>query len=216
MAYKCPLCGSPLTEAHFHRVVKLQEKKEKVQKGELEKIRREAAAAKAAAVTERKKRQEERAKAKQDVEAARKEAADRERRKNAIRFKRMQARNRKLQEEMKMLKKHTSPQEIGLCDEGVLAKRLQKEFPEDRIQHVGKGGDVLQFVLFNKQDAGCIVYECKRVDRIASDHVAQTCLAKKTRQAHYAILVTTGTRRGFSGLDQQDGIFLAWISTPHY
>jgi hypothetical protein len=201
MAYKCPLCGSSLSEGHYHRVVKLQAKKEQVQKGELEKVRREAAAAKAAAASERKKR-------KQDVQAARKDAADLERRKNAIRFKRMQARNRKLQEEMKMLKKHTSPQEIGLCDEGVLAKRLQKEFPEDRIQHVGKGGDVLQFVFFNKQEAGCIVYECKRVDRIASDHVAQTCLAKKTRQAHYAILVTTGTRRGFSGLDQQDGIFL--------
>lgn len=46
-----------------------------------------------------------------------------------------------LQEEMKMLKKHTSPQEIGLADEGVLMNRLAKEFPEDRIEHVGKGGD---------------------------------------------------------------------------
>lgn len=47
----------------------------------------------------------------------------------------MQARNAKLQEEMKMLKQHTSPQGIGLADESVLVKRLVKEFPEDRIEH---------------------------------------------------------------------------------
>ncbi len=101
MAYKCPLCGSPLTEHHFHKVIKLQERKEKVQKGELEKIKKEAAAAKAAVAAEKKKQQDIRAKAKRDVEAAKKQAALNERNKNAVRFKRMQARNKKLQEEMK-------------------------------------------------------------------------------------------------------------------
>ncbi len=38
--------------------------------------------------------------------------------------------------------------------------------------------------------------------------MAQTSLAKKTRQAYYGILVTTGTRKGFCGLDQESGIFL--------
>ena len=42
----------------------------------------------------------------------------------------------------------------------------------------------------------------------SSDHVAQTSLAKKTRQANYGILVTTGTRKGFAGLDQEAGIFV--------
>lgn len=208
MKYKCPLCGSALTERHYHEVVKVQARKEKVQKGELEKIKREVETARAVAATEKKRRQEIGAKAKRDVEAARKEAAERERSKNAIRFKRMQARNRKLQEEMKMLKKHTSPQELGLADEGVLVRRLRKEFPEDRIEHAGKGGDVLQHVRLNGIDAGCIVYECKHTDRIAADHIIQTCGAKKTRQASYGILVTTGSRRGFSGLDQDSGIFV--------
>ena len=120
----------------------------------------------------------------------------------------MQARNKKLQEEMKMLKKHTSPQEIGLADEGMLVKRLAKEFPEDRIEHVGKGGDVLHYVIFDNEEAGCIVYECKHKDSISSSDVTQTALAKKTRQAYYGILVTTGTRKGFSGLDQEAGIYL--------
>lgn len=43
--YKCPLCGSPLTEDHYHRVIKLQEKKEKVRKGELDKLRKQVEAA---------------------------------------------------------------------------------------------------------------------------------------------------------------------------
>lgn len=208
MVYKCPLCGSSLTEHHYLKVIKLQERKEKVQKGELDKMRKQAAAAKAAAAAATKKQQDILAKAKQDVEAAKKQAAVTERKKSAVRDKRLIARIKKLEEEKKMLQKHTSPQEIGLADEGVLVKRLEREFPDDRIEHVGKGGDVLHFVVFDKEDAGCIIYECKHTDRISSDHVDQTSLAKKTRQANYGILVTTGTRKGFSGLDQEAGIFL--------
>ena len=201
MAYNCPLCGSSLTERHYHKVIKDQEKKAKVQKGALERVKKEAEVAKAVAAAAKKK-------AKQDVVAAKKQAALNERNKNAVRFKRMQARNKKLQEEMEMLKKHTSPQEIGLADEGVLVNRLAKEFPEDRIEHVGKGGDVLHYVIFDNKEAGCIVYECKHKDGISSADVTQTALAKKTRQAYYGILVTTGTRKGFSGLDREAGILL--------
>lgn len=208
MKYTCPLCGSPLTEKHYQRVIKLQEKKEKVQKGELDKLKKQAEAAKAAAAAARRKEQEIRAKAKQDVEAAKKQVTIAERKKNEIRHKRLMARIKKLEEEKKMLQKHTSPQEIGLADEAALVKRLQKEFPDDRVEHVGKGGDVLHYVVFDEEDAGCIVYECKHADRISSEHVAQTALAKKTRQANYGILVTTGTRKGFAGLDQDSGIFV--------
>jgi len=38
--------------------------------------------------------------------------------------------------------------------------------------------------------------------------ILQTALAKKTRQADYGILVTTGTRKRFAGLDQESGIFI--------
>jgi hypothetical protein len=142
------------------------------------------------------------------VEAAKKSAVTAERKKSAIRNKRLVARINKLEEEKKMLQKHTSPQQIGLADEGILVKKLEKEFPEDRIRHAGKGGDVLHFVVFDEEEVGCIVYECKRTDRISSSHVKQTATAKKTRHADYGILVTTGTRRGFSGLDQEAGVFL--------
>jgi len=49
MKYQCPLCGSALTERHYHEVVKVQAQKEKVQKGELEKLRKAAAVAEASA-----------------------------------------------------------------------------------------------------------------------------------------------------------------------
>jgi hypothetical protein len=206
--FKCPLCGSALTERHYHEVVKVQAQKEKVQKGELDKLRKATAAAEASARQARKRQQELQAKAKKDVEEAKKQVKDSERKKQEIRHRRLMSRIRKLEEEKKMLQKHTSPQEIGLADEGVLVRRLRKEFPEDRIEHAGKSGDVLQHVKLNDADAGCIVYECKHTDRISGDHVIQTCEAKKSRQASYAILVTTGTRKGFSGLDQESGIFV--------
>jgi hypothetical protein len=208
MRYRCPLCGSLLTEAHYRRVIKLKERTEKVQRGELDRLMRKVAAAKAAAAAARKKEREIRAKNKQDAEAAMKQGILAERKRNEIRDKRLMARIKKLEEEKKMLQQHTSPQEIGLADEEVLVKRLQKEFPDDLIKHAGKGGGVLHYVMFDGADAGCIVYECKHTDRISHDHIAQTALAKKTRQADYGILVTTGKRKGFSGLDQDSGIFL--------
>lgn len=208
MKYKCPLCGSLLTEAHYHRVIKLKERTEKVQKGEVDQLKKRVAVANAAAAASKKKEQETRAKNKENVEAAKKQGTLAERKKYEIRDKRLMARIRKLEEEKKMLQKHTSPQEIGLADEEVLVKRLQREFRDDLIEHTGKGGDVLHYVRFDAADAGCIVYECKHTNRISHDHIAQTALAKKTRQANYGILVTTGMRKGFSGLDQDSGIFL--------
>ncbi|OGI48692.1 MAG: hypothetical protein A2151_07340 [Candidatus Muproteobacteria bacterium RBG_16_65_34] len=174
----------------------------------MQKLKKQAETAKAVAVAAKRKEQETRAKTKQKIDAAKKEAALAEHRKTAIRDKRMMARIKKLEEEKKMLQKHTSPQEIGLADESVLVRKLRKEFPDDQIEHAGKGGDVLHYVMLDKEKAGCIVYECKRTDRIASDHVDQTALAKKTRHADYGILVTTGTRKRFSGLDQDAGIFI--------
>jgi len=189
-------------------VLKIQEKAEKAQKGNLERIKKQVLAAQAAAATAKRKEREARANAKAQAEAARKQAVDRERRKSAVNNKRLMARIKKLEEERKMHQKHTSPQELGLADEGILVTKLRAEFPEDRIERAGKGGDVLDYAMFGKEQAGCIVYECKRTDRIASSHVDQTALAKKTRGADYAILVTSGTRRRFSGLDQESGIFI--------
>jgi hypothetical protein len=182
-------------------VVKIQARRDKAARGEVEKLKDQVAAAK-------RRERERRAQEKRKIAAAKAEARRTERSKTAIRDKRMAARIKKLEDEKKMLIKGTSPQEVGLCDEVILVRRLQQEFPDDKIEHAGKGGDVLHYVKFEGEITGCIVYECKHTPRISTDHVQQTALAKKTRNANYGILVTTGARKGFSGLAKDSGILV--------
>ena len=208
MKFICPLCKSPLSKEHYHRVLKIQQKEEKLQKGELEKMRSQVASAKNAATAAKKREREIKLKAKEDEAKARQQATIAERKRSERLLQGHSAKMKKMQERIKMLESGTTPQVIGLADEGVLVKRLKKEFPTDRIVHAGKGGDVLQFVVFSREDVGCIVYECKHTEHISGQHISQTVLAKRTRSADFAILVTTGRRKGFSGLDQECGVFI--------
>ena len=43
MSYKCPLCGSPLSEQHYHRVIKSQEKERKALSAKMNRWERKAA-----------------------------------------------------------------------------------------------------------------------------------------------------------------------------
>lgn len=89
-----------------------------------------------------------------------------------------------------------------------LATRLRREFPEDEVQHKGKGGDVLQIVRYDAKHAGIIIYECKRTPEILNQHIRQARVAKQSREADFAVLVTTGQKKGFSGLAQMSGILV--------
>lgn len=208
MKYICPLCKSPLTEDHYHKVIKIREDETKVQKGELEKLKKQAAAAKEAIAEGKRREKAIKLKAKQDAEAARKEGMTAEKKRSERLIQGQSVKMKKLQERLKMIERGATPQGIGLADEKALVARLEEEFPKDRIEHVGKGGDVLHFVNFYSKDAGCIVYECKHCEKIENDHISQTALARKTRNAYCGILVTTGTRKGFSGLGQESGILI--------
>jgi hypothetical protein len=106
------------------------------------------------------------------------------------------------------LSKGTTPQTEGLEFEDTLCKRLQKEFPHDRIEHKGKGGDILHGVIFQGQLAGLIIYECKRTPNILPAHIQQTADAKRTREAHFAILITTGSKKGFTGLGRDGNVLI--------
>jgi hypothetical protein len=57
-----------------------------------------------------------------------------------------------------------------------------------------------------RKKCGLIVYELKRTKSIQADHVRQTALARKQREADAAVLVTTGTRKGFAGFTTLDGV----------
>src|SRR5260370_33305281 len=41
-----------------------------------------------------------------------------------------------------------------------------------------------------------------------SQHLGQTNLAKQTREADFAVLVTSGNKRGFGGLAQMNGVLV--------
>lgn len=208
MNYLCPLCKSSLTKAKYHSVLHIQKEKEKIQKAGLDKLSKELQAQQNTAAILKKQLKSSKEQAKKNALEARKQGASDEKKRSERLLKGQASKVKKLQERIKMLEKGTTPQEIGLADETILFNRLKKEFPADVIQHTGKGGDILQTVQFNKINAGIIIYECKHTDKISSDHVRQTALAKKTRQADFGILVTTGTRKGFSGLAEESGILI--------
>jgi hypothetical protein len=128
---------------------------------------------------------------------------------------RLQIKNRQvgeLREELKevkeQLKKETTPQDEGRLDEKVLTKDLHKEFPEDKVEHHGKGGDVLQYVMRNGEQVGVLVYECKRVKRYSSGFVTQAYDAKEKRKADFAILVTKTMKKDTQGFYVEKGVMV--------
>lgn len=114
----------------------------------------------------------------------------------------------KLQEKIRQLEKGSTPQTEGLEFEETLTERLEQEFPSDDVVHHGKSGDVFHIVKEGGQRVGCIVYECKQTTQIQAAHVAQTYEAKQEREADFAVLVTTGKRKGFAGIDEDEGILI--------
>lgn len=188
--FKCPVCRTFLSKQEYERALGILDEREKHlahEKYELQRKLRES------------REQIRNAKA-EGVKVER----SRTQRLLAGRDKEIQ----KLKERLNQLKKGTTPQTEGLEFEETLTKRLRREFPDDKIEHKGKGGDILHLVFFAGKAAGSIVYECKRTPRIDSKHISQTNQAKKVREADFAVLVTTGKRSGFSGLAQMNGVLV--------
>lgn len=120
----------------------------------------------------------------------------------------LRERDARIRELEKQLERQTTPQIEGLLYEEKLAKELKKHFPEDDIKHTGKGGDVLQNVMWGKQRAGLIVYECKRVKHYSAKHVEQAAEAKKKRGADFAVLVTNAMKKGTQGFLMERGVII--------
>jgi len=119
---------------------------------------------------------------------------------------------REIQDMRAQLKRQTTPQLEGLLYENQLAKELKKRFSEDHIQHTGKGGDVLQNVMRDKQRVGLIVYECKRVKHYSAQHVKQAAEAKKKRNADFAVLVTNAMKKGTQGFFVERGVIVVHVA----
>jgi hypothetical protein len=114
----------------------------------------------------------------------------------------------KLKMALDHLKKGTTPQTGGLEFEETLFRRLRQHFKDDDIQWKGKGGDVLHWVIFKGEVSGLIVYECKQTPDIRRGHIDQAARNKRVRQAHFAVLVHSGTRKGFTGLAHENNVLI--------
>lgn len=187
---RCPLCGSKLSLEHYERVTRLDAARAK-----------ELHAAHLAARS-----------AKRDAKEARRvgeaKGRDFEKRRGERLVSGLQQKLATATERIAQLQRGTTPQTEGLELEDKLAARLRREFPEDRIKREGKGGDILHTVIIKGRPAGLILYECKRYKTIKRDHVEQAARDKRARQADFAILVTTGTRRGFNGLAREGTVII--------
>ncbi|GIW39493.1 MAG: hypothetical protein KatS3mg076_0070 [Candidatus Binatia bacterium] len=188
--YKCPVCGKPLTKAEYERALKIHQAREKHLREQEERL---------------KERERELLRR---IQAARREAQEKERKRAERLMAGWKTKVKTLEERIRQLEKGTTPQTEGLEFEETLAQRLAREFRHDSIERKGKNGDVLHFVRFENTTAGIIIYECKRTPKILAQHVRQAYKAKQLRQADFAVLVTTGQKKGFSGLAQMNGVLV--------
>lgn len=98
-------------------------------------------------------------------------------------------------EEIKKLKaqieKGITPQIEGLLEEDNLLAKLRELFPQDKFEHPGKGGDIIQTILEQEKEIGKIVYECKKVKPpFQKRFIEQAKEARRLRAADFAVLVT--------------------------
>jgi hypothetical protein len=188
--FRCPVCKKPLTKKEYEEALGIWQERQEHFEHEQNKLKKELRLAQVA--MKRAKREGE--------ETAQKRVERQLRGKNE--------QIEKLKRTVRQLQKGTTPQTEGLEWEAKLAARLKREFPGDDIQPKGQQGDVLHIVKLNQRSAGAIIYECKRTIRINDEYIAQARIARKSREADFAVLVTTGRKRGFSGFMQADGVFI--------
>lgn len=186
--YKCPVCGSTLSKRHYNEALGIVEAQQKAIRDERVQIANEreqlkARLADAKTLAERKALQKT-----QRLVQGKDKLID------------------SLKNTVRQLKQGSTPQTEGLEFEVNLTKRLRKEFPSDIIEHKGRSGDILHVVVDAKENCGVIVYEVKRTKLVQTDHIRQAARARVERSADIAVLVTTGTKRGFNGFSSFDGI----------
>lgn len=209
------MCGSMLTEVKYYEIVGVWDEKAKAEK----EIKKELAEAKrqrqlliaqqkaAMKKLEREKRlaikdgiekgkQKEKSRADKLSQLVQKQTAD------------LQNAQKKIKELEKHLKEGTTPQTAGLDFEKELVRQLQKEFPTDKIEHYGKGGDIYHRVIFKSKEIGSILYECKKTTKFNPEYVHQTKRAISTRNATYGVLVTFATRKNSQGFFVENDIIV--------
>lgn len=164
--FACPLCGKPLSE---HEYLSITGRWEHLRKLETD-FRKKLHAA------EQHARMDERQKVSHQM---------------IVKDRKIVSLTGQLKELKRQSERGLTPQLEGLLFEKELAKQLGHRFRHDRVIPAGKGGDVIHHINLNGHKIGTIVYECKKVSRLARAHVEQARRAKMQRDADFAVLVTS-------------------------
>ena len=185
--FSCPLCGSTLSAERFSAVIRQHRGMER----QLERLK----VAEQRANTELARAKERARELAVRASARAKKALEQERRRTADRLKKHQESAKRLRAKIDeledRLKRGETPQTEGLLEERALLAFLKQNFPADRFDHVGKGGDIIHDVCTDGGErCGRILYEVKRVLQWSSSHVLQASVARASREADIAVLVT--------------------------
>lgn len=204
--FRCPLCGSFLTQTRYYEIIGVWEERKKLEKtlqkqlqnlqNERQKFLHEKKEIKVQMEKQMKKAVKEALEKGKLKEKAR---ADRLSKMIQTKTQDIQNLNKKIKELQEQLKKGTTPQVEGLNLEEELVKELNKEFPEDKIEHHGKTGDIIHCVNFKNKYVGVILYECKKTTKFNPAFIDQTKRAMAMRQATYGVLVTTAFKKDTAG-----------------
>ena len=200
--FKCPLCGSILARDKWIKITGQWsefEKEHEENKKLLEKYKKEKE-------EQEKKYKLELKKATKLAEVAgiekgiKKEKSERERMSKMLQnqAKTIIASNKKIQELEKQLKEGKTPQTAGFDYEKEVRRMLSENFPGDILKPTGKEGDVIQYVVFNNNTIGSILYECKKTEKFNNSFIREVKGHQEIAHAEYAVIVTHALKEGKS------------------
>lgn len=116
-----------------------------------------------------------------------------------------------VQDLQRRLEKQTADQ-LGEGAEIDLLDALKEEFPQDRIDHVGRGlpgADIKHVVVHNGKDAGIIIYDSKNRKQWRDEYAEKLARDQKAAKADHAILAALKFPRDAAQLHLQDGVIIA-------
>lgn len=221
---RCPTCGSVLSRERYLEVLHLDEK----QKAELENAKEEAKQLRGRLEeTEARVRAEERKKAHdrarkkfeqkwakevQEIEKGIREKQADERTELETENERLQSENDRVRKEIKDLEHKADAGNrghFGPESEKHLLEALTASFKTDKIEPLGRGGDILHTIIESGRSCGRIVYECKKTASWKdASYVRQLKRAMSTQDTQHGLLVSRALPKGSQGLSVVKGVLV--------
>jgi len=214
--YRCPLCESLLSREKWVKITGQWEESKKLieeSKKQAEKFKkREIELLKRTEIEKRKAAREaaKLAEAQGIAKGIKKEKSERERMSKLIQnqTKALQSSNEKIKQLEKQLKEGKTPQTEGFDYERQVLKILAEAFPKDNIQSTGKMGDVLHRVMIGNEEAGKILYECKKTDKFQNEFIKEILRHQESAKADYAVIITHAQKKDKSKFFLEENVII--------